>query len=191
MKLFYYDKKSLNFNKVRLIPLMLIFSTILVLSYMYGFLEGREDKIVRLTPQEKEIILLNVTDTSLNFSEHKLIELMKELNIQYPHIVLAQAKIESGNYTSNIFRENNNLFGMKEARVRVHTAKGTQYSHAYYDTWRESVYDYAFYQCRYLSKIKSESEYLNYLGQSYAESPNYVSSLKSMIKREKLKDIFN
>lgn len=190
MKLFYYDNKSLNFNKIRLVPLILVFLTITLLSYMYGFLGGRKDKLVNLTHQEKEIILINVKDTSSNFSEEKLILLMKELNIKFPHIVIAQAKIESANYTSRIFRENNNLFGMKEAHVRIHTAQGTQYNHAYYNTWRESVYDYAFYQCRYLPKVKTDLEYLNYLGQSYAESPNYIQSLKSMIKREGLKNKF-
>ena len=52
---------------------------------------------------------------------------------------------------------------MKEAYVRVHTARGTQYGHAYYEDWEESVYDYAFYQCRYLGAIRTEDEYFNYL----------------------------
>jgi hypothetical protein len=53
------------------------------------------------------------------------------------------------------------------------------------------VYDYAFYQCRYLSKINSEEEYFEYLGASYAEAPNYVSALKSTIEKENLKALFN
>ena len=191
MKLFSYNKNSLEYNKVRVLPYMLLFIILILLSYMYGFLEGREDKIIKLTPQEKELILINVQDTSLTFSEEKLISLMNELNIKFPHIVLAQAKVESGNYTSKIFRENHNLFGMKEARVRIHTAQGTHFNHAYSNTWRESVYDYAFYQCRYLSNINTEDEYLSYLGQSYAEATNYVSILKTMIKREKLREKFN
>lgn len=191
MKLFSYNKNSLKYNKVKVLPYMLLFIILILLTYMYGFLEGREDKIIKLTPQEKELILINVQDTSLTFSEEKLISLINELNIKFPHIVLAQAKVESGNYTSKIFRENNNLFGMKEARVRIHTAQGTQFNHAYYNIWRESVYDYAFYQCRYLSNINTEDEYLSYLGQSYAEATNYVSILKTMIKREKLKEKFN
>ena len=191
MKLFSYNKNSLEYNKVKVLPYMLLFIILILLTYMYGFLEGREDKIIKLTPQEKELILINVQDTSLTFSEEKLISLINELNTKFPHIVLAQAKVESGNYTSKIFRENHNLFGMKEARVRIHTAQGTQFNHAYYNIWRESVYDYAFYQCRYLSNINTEDEYLSYLGQSYAEATNYVSILKTMIKREKLKEKFN
>jgi hypothetical protein len=45
---------------------------------------------------------------------------------------------------------------MKQARIRVNTAKGTNLNHAYYDTWMESLYDYAFYQCRYMSNIKQK-----------------------------------
>ena len=116
-----------------------------------------------LTPQEKEIILLNVSDTTSQFSKDKMVTLIKELNIKYPHIVYAQSLIETGYFNSKIFKENNNLFGMRQARTRVTTAQGTQYNHAYYESWRESVYDYAFYQCRYLPTIKNDEEYLDYL----------------------------
>ena len=79
---------------------------------------------------------------------------------------------------------------MREANRRIHTALGTQLNHAYYKNWQESVYDYAFYQSRYLSKINSEEEYFNALGASYAESPDYVNALKKLIKEEKLKELF-
>ncbi len=190
MKLFYYNNKDLTFKSVNVLRYILASIILIMLSYMYGFLEGREDQIIRLTPQEKEIILLNVSDTTGEFSTDKMAYLMKELNIKYPHIVYAQSLIETGHFDSKIFKENNNLFGMKQARTRVTTAQGTQYNHAYYDNWRESVYDYAFYQCRYLSGLKNEEEYLAYLGRSYAEDPNYVSKIRRLVKRENLKELF-
>ena len=79
---------------------------------------------------------------------------------------------------------------MKEARIRVNTANGTNRGHAYYDDWKESVYDYAFYQSRYLSDLKTEEEYFMYLDRSYAEADNYVTSLKSTIEKEKLRELF-
>jgi flagellum-specific peptidoglycan hydrolase FlgJ len=79
---------------------------------------------------------------------------------------------------------------MKQARQRVNTAKGTQNNHAYYDSWEESVYDYAFYQCRYLGGIHTEEEYFRYLNASYAEDPNYVSKVKSVIEKQKLRELF-
>jgi len=190
MKFYYYNESDLSYNKVRVLPIALFIIIAGILSYMYGYLEGRQDQIVHLTPQEKEIILLNVSDTTGEFSTDKMVYLMKELNIKYPHIVYAQSLIETGHFDSKIFKENNNLFGMKQARTRVTTAQGTQYNHAYYDNWRESVYDYAFYQCRYLSGLKNEEEYLAYLGRSYAEDPNYVSKIRNLVKKENLRELF-
>lgn len=190
MKLFYYNEKDLTYKKVNVLRFILASIILSILTYMYGFLEGREDQIVHLTPQEKEIILLNVSDTTGEFSTEKMVYLMKELNIKYPHIVYAQSLIETGHFDSKIFKENNNLFGMKQARTRVTTAQGTQYNHAYYDNWRESVYDYAFYQCRYLSGLKNEEEYLAYLGRSYAEDPNYLKKIRQLVERENLRELF-
>ena len=190
MKFYYYNESDLSYNKVRVLPIALFIIIAGILAYMYGFLEGRQDQIVHLTPQEKEIILLNVSDTTSEFSQDKMVSLMKELNIKYPHIVMAQSLIETGHFDSKIFYENHNLFGMKQARTRVTTAQGTQYNHAYYENWRESVYDYAFYQSRYLGGIKTEESYFQYLSGSYAESPGYVSSLKKIIEEEELKKLF-
>jgi hypothetical protein len=190
MKFYYYNESDLSYNKVRVLPIALFIIIAGILAYMYGFLEGRQDQIVHLTPQEKEIILLNVSDTTSEFSQDKMVSLMKELNIKYPHIVMAQSLIETGHFDSKIFHENYNLFGMKQARTRVTTAQGTQYNHAYYENWRESVYDYAFYQCRYLSGLKTEEEYLAYLGRSYAEDPNYLSKIRNLVKKENLRELF-
>jgi uncharacterized FlgJ-related protein len=90
-----------------------------------------------------------------------------------------------------VFKENHNLFGMKEATLRITTAKGTQNGHAYYDSWEQSVYDYAFYQCRYLSKINTENEYFLYLSSVYAEAGDgYVNLIKKIINEQKLKEKF-
>jgi flagellum-specific peptidoglycan hydrolase FlgJ len=75
---------------------------------------------------------------------------------------------------------------MKQAYRRVNTAKGTQHNHAFYESWEESVYDYAFYQCRYLSGITNEDDYFQYLSKSYAEDPNYIKRLKDVIEKEQL-----
>lgn len=135
-------------------------------------------------------IFINDNVNKNEFSEEKLIQMLKDLNVKFPHIVLAQAKLETGHFKSNIFNENHNLFGMKEARVRIHTAKGTKHNHAYYDSWQESVYDYAFYQSTYHSDKKNERQYYRALDKSYAESENYSGALKTIIERENLKELF-
>jgi hypothetical protein len=52
------------------------------------------------------------------------------------------------------------------------------------------VYDFAFHQCRYLSNIKTEEQYFQYLGQNYAEDPNYINRLKDIINKENIKSKF-
>ena len=187
--LYKYDKSNLIHQKLsfkvywRVFCIITsLFSLTLYISYQNGkmnALEGMSDI--------ERIIEIKEHDT---FGQDKLVQMMKDLNIKYPWIPMAQSIVETGHWKSKIFRENHNLFGMKEAKQRVTSSAGTQYNHAYYNTWRESVYDYAFYQTRYLGKISSESEYFEYLGASYAEDPNYIKAIKRAVQDHKLKELF-
>lgn len=136
---------------------------------------------------EERILIIN---EHTSFSVNKLIEAIEGYNFRFPHIVLAQAKLETSNFKSSIFSENNNLFGMKEAKVRLNTAEGTQRAHASYSTWQNSLIDYALYSATYLSKLRTEEEYFNYLSQNYAEDSEYVEKLKDIITKDKLKKVF-
>jgi hypothetical protein len=190
--LYFYSKSGLEFKNIsrKFIIGLLGYTAFLVLGTVL-FTDKteytRKEVIETITPEERLIV---INQNEFAFSEDTLVYLLTELNVKFPHIVLAQSIIETGHWSSRIFKENNNLFGMKEAYVRVHTAKGTQHNHAYYENWRESVYDYAFYQCRYLGGIKTEQEYLQYLSRSYAEAPNYIQSIKRVIENEKLREKF-
>jgi len=109
---------------------------------------------------------------------------IKKVNIKYPDIVYAQAVLESMHFTSDLFQANANMFGMKAAKQRPYTYKGVKRGYADYGgDWRLSVLDYALYQSAYMRKLSRE-EYFQYLGRNYAEDPNYVAKLKSIIKRE-------
>jgi uncharacterized FlgJ-related protein len=154
------------------------------------FIVGRQTSLYNLTKYEKELIVLNLEQEKNKFTEEKLVYLLKELNVRFPHIVMAQALLESGNYKSKIFIESHNLFGMREAKVRITTSKGTQYNHAYYNTWPESVFDYAFYQCRYMSSASSEDEYYAALDASYAEASQYSKTLKGIVEKRGLRKLF-
>ena len=190
-ELFYYCSNELRYKKLNKIKVLIpSFALLVIFLLLIPINESLIGNVSNHDNFESYISVININDTLNDFSEDKLIDMLVSLNIKFPHIVLAQAKLESGNYSSKIFKENHNLFGMKEARVRIHTSKGTQFNHAYYSHWRESVYDYAFYQCRYLSTLHTEDEYYTYLSKSYAEATNYVNILKSMVIKEKLKDKF-
>ena len=103
--------------------------------------------------------------------------------------MLAQAYLETGQFSSTIFKQNNNLFGMKEAKQRSTVSIGTRNNHAYYNTWAESVVDYALFYSTYLYSINTEEEYFQYLIQ-YAEDPSYIERLKEIIKTNQLKSKF-
>ena len=189
-KYFKYDTKTLDYRPVNFTSGFSVVISTIILVFICGTFYGKHKKIESLTDYEKEMLVINVKANN-EFSQSELVDLLKKLNVKFPHIVLAQSKIETGNFRSKIFRENHNLFGMKEAQRRITTAEGTNRNHAYYNHWRESVYDYAFYQCRYLSGIKSEADYFQYLGASYAEDTQYVSKLKNMVDKESLRKLFD
>ena len=188
--IYYYYKKDLDLKAISYWKLGFYSSLAVSVVFMIAYSYGRIDQIRNLSDLEKEILIVDINSRN-EFDQDKLVVMLKDLNVRFPHIVVAQSRLETGGYRSRIFKENNNLFGMKQATVRVNTASGTQHNHAYYDTWRESVYDYAFYQASYLSKIKTEEEYFNYLSRSYAEDSSYVIKLKNLIKNEKLKEKFD
>lgn len=186
---FYYSDKEIRFKKVKLqyfILLLILIISIGFISYKAGYYGSKNIVIENLSYEDKLIIINEMHE----FSEEKLIQEIKELNLKFPYIVLAQSKLETSNYSSKIFIELHNLFGMKQAAVRANTAKGTQYGHAYYHSWKESLLDYALYSCRYLGNVKSEQEYYQYLSQYYAEDPEYVNKLKNIINKNNLKTLF-
>lgn len=187
--LYKYDKLNLIHQKLSFKVYWRVFciiSSLFSLTWYVSYQNGKMNALEGMSDIER-IIEIKEHDT---FGQDKLVQMMKDLNIKYPWIPMAQSMVETGHWKSKIFRENHNLFGMKEAKQRVTSSAGTQYNHAYYNTWRESVYDYAFYQARYLGKISSEAAYFQYLNESYAEDPRYIATVKKTIEKYKLKELF-
>lgn len=86
-------------------------------------------------------------------------------------MIISQAAFETGNFTSNIFNKNHNLFGMKLPKVRNTTATGERFGHAIFDSDYDSIKDYRLY-------------WLNF---SY---PEQFASLREFIERLKSKGYF-
>ena len=190
--MFTFDEKSLSYRYFNMLPLIIALFTIqvgaILISYNLGYENGMSDSICELPPHEREIILADIEDSE--FSQGALVDFLEETNIKFPHIVLAQSILETGNYKSEVFMMNHNLFGMKQAHIRPTTALGTSIGHAYYNNWKESVYDYALYQAAYLKNVKNEDQYMDYLGSNYAEAEHYVRALKRIIRKNKLEELF-
>ena len=192
--LYTYCKESLSFKKVtptrKLGGILILVSVVgyIALTSMVSNAHQEGFKEALNEPIESEVVVLDSSE--LVFSRDALVKELKRLNVRFPHIVLAQSILETGYWESRIYQENNNLFGMKQARARATTAKGTQLGHAYYDNWKESVTDYALYQAAYLNKLRNENKYLKYLDKNYAEAKNYDDALTTIIERENLKELF-
>lgn len=184
------DPKTSQLKRVDLLKLSiktLAVGLILYSSLSYAKKYGVDrDRIDALTEEERLVVVGEFNE----FSEEKLIAKIEKLNFRFPYIILAQAKLETGNFSSLSFVNANNMFGMKQAKSRANTAEGTGYGHAYYDSWIESLYDYALYYNAYLNKLRTEAQYYSYLSQNYAQDPNYVSKLKQIIEKENLKSKF-
>lgn len=109
----------------------------------------------------------------------RVLALLDTLNVEHPHIVFAQMRLESGNFKSALAKNNNNFFGMKYPRQRTTIAQGNDRGYAYYRSWSYSVLDYAIWQRIYASGL-TEDEYLEMLSEKYAEDKAYVKKVKSI-----------
>lgn len=111
---------------------------------------------------------------------------IKNMNIYHPEIVFAQAILETGNFTSSVFKNNNNLFGMKMPGKRPTVAKKPKKKGGYavYDNWQQSVEDYKLYQSYLFRKGElGKAKYFNYLDKIYCQSTGYSNKLKQIIRQ--------
>tara|TARA_R110000822_G_scaffold71096_1_gene171502 strand:+ start:300 stop:860 length:561 start_codon:yes stop_codon:yes gene_type:complete len=185
MKLFKYNESQLKYEPFSSTSIFLKFAILFFGTFL--FLGLANAPIVEYVVNTEDILLV---ETANEFSEDKLIENINKLNFKHPHIVLAQSILETGHYGSKIFKENHNLFGMKEARVRLNLAKGTQFGHAYYKNWEESLTDYALWYSTYAYKCKTEKQLYKLLDKQYAEAPAYVSMLQEIVLVNNLREKF-
>lgn len=128
-------------------------------------------------PINKQIIILEVKPIEY-ISLNDIKSLLIQHNIQYHEIVLAQIRLETGNLSSFLCRENKNLFGMKYPRQRETTALGENLGHAFYESYAACVADYAIWQ-QYHTIEGCYYSFLNSIG--YAEDGDYINKLKELI----------
>jgi hypothetical protein len=76
---------------------------------------------------------------------------------------------------------------MRKARQRITSAQSEKSGYAYFRDWVDGVYDYCMWQNSVLCNVTNEDEYFAKLSSRYAEDSTYVSKLKDIIKKEKLK----
>ena len=174
-----FNSEKLAYEKVNVRKYIGMIALSLIAVFLLSSFIWKEVVIIRA---EKEVILKKPNDS---FSKDKLFLEIDKYSFRYPDIVKAQAIVESGHFKSPVFKQNNNMFGMRQAVVRITLVKKTNLNHAYYNHWKDCVIDRALYEARYLSKLSRE-EYFSYLDQVYAEGKGYSELLKQVIKKEEL-----
>ena len=180
-KLFVLDNKNLEFKPLSFWKITICLITVILLSSAFTTFFISKDSAV--------VLIEKIPTIDFN-KKCNLENIKKEISynkIKHGDIVLAQIMLETGNLTSPIFKENNNLFGMKEARTRPSTSIGVNKNHAYYDSWQQSIIDYALWQSAFARNM-SDNQYIDYLQKSYAEDTSYISKLKNQIKKIRKND---
>ncbi len=117
---------------------------------------------------------LEFDDTPTDLPELTIQNLLNEIRksgIRYEKIVLAQAILETGWFTSSVCRNKNNLFGLTNPRT------GNYYE---FNHWTESVRAY-YTKVQYKFKGGNYLLWLKEIG--YAEDPRYISSLIKILRQ--------
>lgn len=163
----------MKFNyRIIMFQIFIILISIIIARLISELVELKKEPITVL-------ILDNRKDTIPDFINKSPKEGLKEAleyyDVKHPHIVHAQAILETGNFTSKLCKEDNNLFGLYNSKSKRYY----KFNH-----WSESVVAYlAFVQYKY----KDDIDYYKFLEKiNYAEDPKYINKLKEIIKTNKL-----
>ena len=139
-------------------------------------------KLISPEPEKKE------AQGKLPFTEKNLAQELKKQGIMYPDVALAQSMLETGYFKSNIFLDNNNLFGMKHPKQRPTLSKGPNRGHASFNNWQDSVKDYKMWQEYNKLSNLSKDQYIAKLNRIYCMPPscgsnNYAKKVQSLLSK--------
>ena len=115
----------------------------------------------------KERVLSDKVD-DIELTDEAILKELINQGCVLPNIALAQFKIESQHFKSDICKENKNIAGIKTSQSEY--VVGMNRQHCVYKTYRDCIKDYIRIQDRYLGNIDGR----------YAESGAYVSLVRKM-----------
>ena len=163
------------FIRVKESTLKLIFYTYwilvgVVIGLLVSFFTTKTTVVYKEINKPNQTIIL--ADTIKSYSSLGDSNVYREIvsnNIYHPDIVLAQAKLETGNYKSKICTVYNNLFGLRKP-------DGSYYK---FNSWQESVKAYKDWV---QNKYTPPNDYYDFLDSiRYAEDDNYINNLRDMV----------
>lgn len=143
-----------------------------IASLQWGMIEKRAEEIKKEEDSvtiEKANILWRTNHFAINHDNVKNEILAQSLD--FPEVVMAQAAIETGGFTSSSCLKDGNLFGIRNA-------DGT---YRKFRHWTESVAYYKEHIQKYDSLPKDYYRYLDKLG--YAENPQYTEVIRGVAQK--------
>ncbi len=105
------------------------------------------------------------------FTPELFVKKVKEAGITYPDVAIAQSLWETGHFKSEIFTDNNNLFGMRHPKVRRTTSIGKSRNHAKYNNWLDSIADYKLWEKDWGMDKLPKDQYIAKLSKIYRFPP--------------------
>jgi len=102
-------------------------------------------------------------------------------------VIYAQAKHETGDFTSKIFKENKNLFGMRKPSIRANSVNGENNGHATFSSLYNSVRDY--FQRQNYFEISNQNNDLfmaSTVNSNYAEDKAYLQKWSNVRRNLRL-----
>lgn len=165
------------FLRVKESTLKIIFYTYwilvgVVIGLLVNFFTPKTTVVYKEINKPNQPIISADTDTTKPYSSLMDSNVYREIvsnNIYHPDIVLAQAKLETGNYKSKVYIVYNNLFGLRKP-------DGSYYK---FNSWQESVKAYKDWVQNKYTPLNDYYDFLDSIG--YAEDSNYTSKLKDMV----------
>lgn len=112
--------------------------------------------------------------TDLKMSRDNFFLVCNVLEIKFPEVVYAQARLESGNFTSAHFKNRNNCLGIYDSKRKRYMS---------FNHWTDCLLAYRD-KVQYRYKRNSDREdYLRWLVETgYAQDHNYISKVRKMLK---------
>lgn len=173
MELYRFNKETLDFERVRT---PWVWRTLFVISCLF---------LLSFSFDEKEYVPTEAVVFKETKTEEEIFEMVDRMPFKHKDIIKAQILIETGHFKDEVFKHNNNLFGMRLAKQRLTLATGDNLKHAVFETVEESLYDRLIYEALYLNKLNRE-QYFSFLDRLYAEGEGYSTTLKQIIKNNNL-----
>lgn len=163
------------FLRVRESVLKIIFYTYwilvgIVIGLLVSFFTPKTTVVYKeINRPNQTIILADTIEPYSSLMDSNVYREIVSNNIYHPDIVLAQAKLETGNYKSKVCTIYNNLFGLRKP-------DGSYYK---FNSWQESVKAYKDWV---QNKYTPPNDYYDFLDSiRYAEDDSYINKLRDMV----------